>query len=91
MGCDRHRARGWAASSPPCNTNSDAVSKIPQVPLQPVVVGPLWSLGVSVPALSQDWPSQADLTQNAGDNGRINVPSPTIDLEFADHWPVRVK
>jgi hypothetical protein len=66
----------------PANTGSNAAAtKLMQTPLQPVGVGPMWTLGVSVPALGQDWPSQASFTQNAADNGRINVPSPTIDFQ----------
>src|SRR5215471_4538477 len=66
----------------PTNTGSSAVvAKLTQTPLQPVAVGPMWTLGVSVPALGRDWPGQADFTQNAADNGRINVPSPTIDFQ----------
>jgi hypothetical protein len=66
---------------PPPNTKAIGASKIGQVPLQPVGVGPMWTLGLSVPALGQDWPGQAQLTQNAADGGRINVPSPTVDFQ----------
>jgi hypothetical protein len=66
---------------PSSNAKAIDASKIGRVPLQPVGVGPMWSLGVSVPALGQDWPGQAQLTQNAADNGRINVPTPTVDFQ----------
>jgi hypothetical protein len=51
-------------------------------PLQPVGVGPMWDMSVSAPWPLYLWQNDPTFSQHGTDNLRINVPSPTLDVQF---------